>query len=381
MTRIEFERYDRQSRIAGWKQAALEGATVLVVGAGALGNEALKNLALLGIGNLIVIDFDKIEESNLSRTALFLEADVGKSKAKIAAKRISEINPHVNVQYLEGNVILDIGMGWFRDVQLVIGCLDNIAARSHVGIVCSMLATPYLDGGMWGLGGEVRWFLPGDTACFECTLSDEDRRLAYERRSCTGFRIDDAALERAIPTTINTAAIIGGILSQETARFLCALDQVSGGKAIVYNGQSLRMHQTTLPRNKDCPYHSAVSGVITLQQGPDDITANSLFKLARTEAQRQHLTLELGRDFLLAFQCKKCGNKESVDELKLRVDESRMKCPNCGAARKPEWISTLAEGNCLCSRKLSKLGVPPREILVVQNAVEPGCRLFYELGE
>ena len=86
------DRYERLRMIGWWDQQRLEQANIVVVGAGALGNEVLKNLALLGIGNTLVIDFDHIEVSNLSRSVLFREIHDGQSKAIVAAKMAMELN-------------------------------------------------------------------------------------------------------------------------------------------------------------------------------------------------------------------------------------------------------------------------------------------------
>src|SRR5262245_60044954 len=85
------DRFDRFRRIEWWDQAKLDAARVLVVGAGALGNEILKNLALLGVGNVFVADVDTIERSNLSRSILYRESDTGLSKAEVACRTIKSI--------------------------------------------------------------------------------------------------------------------------------------------------------------------------------------------------------------------------------------------------------------------------------------------------
>ncbi|MDX9956169.1 MAG: ThiF family adenylyltransferase, partial [Anaerolineae bacterium] len=206
------ERYDRQQRIAGWDQSALQRARVLVAGAGALGNEVLKNLALLGVGRLLVVDFDRIERSNLSRTALFTDADVGQPKATIAARAAARLNPDPVVRGIDGDLFFDVGLGLYRHANLVVGGLDNLGARVEVATSCALAGVPYLDGGMWALGGEVRWFVPGDGPCFACTLTPADWERAADRHSCTGLRLDVDADALHVPTTISTAAIIGGLL-------------------------------------------------------------------------------------------------------------------------------------------------------------------------
>jgi molybdopterin/thiamine biosynthesis adenylyltransferase len=175
------------------------------------------------------VDFDRIELSNLSRTLLFRDADVGRSKARVAAKVAARLNPDVDLRSMDGDLFYDVGLGFYRHADLVVGGLDSLAARSQVGLSCALAGVPFLDGGMWALGGEVRWFMSGDGPCFECTLNDADRERAYERRSCTGFRVEGVEpYERHVPTTVSTAAVIGGLLAQETARYLCGI-AVHGG--------------------------------------------------------------------------------------------------------------------------------------------------------
>jgi len=362
---IEHNRYDRQERIKGWRQQSLAQARVVIVGAGALGNELIKNLALLGVGKMVIIDFDHIDISNLSRTVLFREQDIGRPKSEVAAVRAREINPEIDARHLVADVFHDIGMGLYHHADLVVGCLDNIAARSHIGICCALTGVPFLDGGMWDLGGEVRWFLPGEQACFECTLSEIDKQHAFERRSCTGFKVADPSSETFVPSTITTASIIGGFLSQETARLLCGWD-VAGGEALVYNGLTGAMHRSKLARQPDCPYHSPYREIIELGQGAETMTGRELLARAKKDLGDAPI-IELGRDLLASLSCAKCNTTEEVNTLLGKVDESRAKCPICGGWRTPNILSRLGDDNPLCDRALDELGVPAGEILAVRT--------------
>src|ERR1700730_1205621 len=98
------DRYSRLKQIEWWNQDTLVQAKILVLGCGALGNEVLKNLALLGVGHIILVDFDVIEISNLSRSVLFRSSDCGLPKVEVAAARIKEINPDVKVQVLHKDI-------------------------------------------------------------------------------------------------------------------------------------------------------------------------------------------------------------------------------------------------------------------------------------
>lgn len=229
-------RYARQQLIPGWQQRQIADASLLVVGAGAIGNEVLKNLALLGVGHLVIVDMDRIEHSNLSRTVLFHDHDVGQSKAATAARAVQRLNPDVRVTVLEGDLRFGLGLGYVRHSTLVLGCLDNQGARSWLSRMCLAANVPLLDAGMWAWGGEIRAFLSPDEACFDCLLSPDERADLWLRFSCTaGFRPVDAAPH--LPTTISTTAIIGGLLVQEAVRFLHQ-QPMESGTALVYNGQA-----------------------------------------------------------------------------------------------------------------------------------------------
>jgi adenylyltransferase/sulfurtransferase len=375
---MEAERYDRQQRIAGWKQPALSAARVIVAGAGALGNEAIKNLALMGVGHILIIDFDRIELSNLSRAALFLERDVGRAKAEVAAERASQLNPEIQARHINGDLFSDIGLGFYRHADLVIGALDNVAARSQVGLSCGLAGIPFLDGGMWAWGGEVRWFKGGAETCFECTLSYDDRKFAFERRSCTCFRqLDDEQATRITPTTISIAAIIGGLLAQEAAQFLCGLE-IQGGEALVYNGLKRSLHRSTLARDAQCPYHEPYAGVQELEMQAASATVSDILRGVEPELAGA-CSLELGRDFLLSFRCSSCGAQEEVNALVNRMDESSSVCPRCGHARQPSIINSVTSDHALAGRSLSELGVPPGEVLVARAGEQ--LRLYELTGD
>src|SRR5688500_2922647 len=185
------DRYSRLRLIAWWRQDKLRAAKVLVVGAGALGNEVLKNLALMGVGHVFVIDLDHIEDSNLTRSVLFRQKDRGKSKAVAAAEAMRDINADTKVTPIHGNVMTDLGLGLFRDVEVVIGCLDNREARLWVNRSCWKVGTPWVDGGIQEISGVAKVFVPPDGACYECAMTENDYRLINLRYSCPLLKRED----------------------------------------------------------------------------------------------------------------------------------------------------------------------------------------------
>jgi len=178
-------RFSRFGLISWWDQKKLSAARVLVIGAGALGNEIIKNLALLGVGNVFIADKDCIENSNLSRSVLYRESDAGKSKAEVAARAAKEIYPQINVAYFHGDVVHDLGAGVFRWADLVIGGLDNREARITINRHCFRVNRPWIDGAIEQIQGVARVFVPsGDGPCYECTMSERDWKVLQARRSC-----------------------------------------------------------------------------------------------------------------------------------------------------------------------------------------------------
>lgn len=358
-------RYDRQQRIPGWEQARLTAATVLVAGAGALGNEVLKNLALVGVGHLIVVDMDRIERSNLSRTMLFRESDLGATKAVTTAHAAEQLNPAVRVTPLVGDLRFVLGLGRLHACTLALGCLDNQGARSFLSRLCELAGTPLLDAAMWASGGEVRAFLDAVGPCFDCTLTPDERQDLWVRYSCSGgFRPDDRAAPA--PTTISTTAIIAGLLSQEAVRLL--QDQpMENGSALVYNGQVARLHRTTLRRDPACPNHTPLDWrqVELLPGEIDQLTARALLD-HEPYAQGAAPILELGRDLLLSFDCPGCGCSEAIGRMQGLVAATEARCPDCGAERIPQVCSTVGREDPWANWTLAQLGVQPGDVISVR---------------
>ena len=153
---------------------------VLVVGAGGLGCEILKNLALCGIKNIFVVDLDTIELSNLNRQFLFRQKDIGKFKAEVACEFIKKKYPDIQIKS-SCQKIQEMSDNFFRQFHIIIGGLDNIEARSYINQKVHDLVEfdsegkpkpetviPFIDGGTEGFRGQVKVILPYTTSCFDC---------------------------------------------------------------------------------------------------------------------------------------------------------------------------------------------------------------------
>ena len=140
------DRYSRLRLIPWWDQEKIRATKALVIGAGALGNEILKNLGLLGFERIVLVDLDRIEESNLSRAVLFRSEDVGQSKAGAAARRLEAISPETQVQPITGNVMQDCGLGLFAWSDVILAGLDNREARLWINRCAWKVNRPWIDG-------------------------------------------------------------------------------------------------------------------------------------------------------------------------------------------------------------------------------------------
>src|SRR5512138_3347361 len=239
--------------ISWWEREKVQKAQVLVVGAGALGNEVIKNLALMGVGYIFIIDFDKIEAANLSRSVLFREQDNNRSKAEVVAARAKSINPNVHIQYLNADVTTGLGLGIIRRMDAIIGCLDNREARLAVNRFCYWMNKPWVDGAIQELLGLMRVFKPGEGACYECTLTEQALRDLSLRYSCQLLARQNVLLGK-VPTTPTIASIIGGMQSQEALKLIHSMP-VEPGKVTHFNGLNNMMHTTAYVPREECESH------------------------------------------------------------------------------------------------------------------------------
>ncbi|KAL4446285.1 hypothetical protein ABPG77_003092 [Micractinium sp. CCAP 211/92] len=147
----------------------VEEARVLAVGAGGIGCELLKTLALGGFRHIEVIDMDTIETSNLNRQFLFRKRHVGQSKALVAAEAVRAMRPGIEVKAYQGNVKeRQYDVDFFRRFDCVLNGLDNLEARRHVNRLCLAAGVPLVESGTAGYLGQVSAHIKGRTECFEC---------------------------------------------------------------------------------------------------------------------------------------------------------------------------------------------------------------------
>src|SRR5512140_691423 len=359
--------------ISWWEREKVQQAKVLVVGAGALGNEVIKNLALMGVGYIFIIDFDKIEAANLSRSVLFREQDNNRSKAEVVAARAKSINPNVHIQYLNADVTTGLGLGIIRRMDAIIGCLDNREARLAVNRVCYWMNKPWVDGAIQELLGLMRVFKPGEGACYECTLTEQALRDLSLRYSCQLLARQNVLMGK-VPTTPTIASIIGGMQSQEALKIIHDMP-IEPGKVTHFNGLTNVMHTTAYVPREECESHWTYGEVTELPARAERTTLQDLIRIARSDLG-EHALIELDQELVTSLECPNCHTLEQVLQPMSEVTFEAGHCPTCGILREAQFTHVITGEENFLHRTLSSVGVPPLHILRAQNGVE---YRFYEL--
>ena len=354
------ERYSRLTLIPWWDQEKLRSSSALVVGAGALGNEIIKNLSLLGLGTIHVVDMDMIESSNLSRSVLFRQQDVGRYKAEVVADRAREINPDVKVITHIGKFEEKIGLDLLREMDLIFAGLDSRLARLNVGRACRLIGKPWIDGAIEALHGIVRVF--GATGpCYECTLNEVDLELISNRKSCALISKEEVELGK-IPTTPTMASIVSGFEVQEGIKLLHKERKlpILEGKAFFLNGLTHDSYQITYSEKPDCQSHETFDEFIELNTSHADSIA-TLAKEVRSKFGDQ-TTVLLRREIVVAERCVECKTERLVGLAPQEWKKLSHDC-RCGKSVQPILSQSLSDLEIIPNLTLADLLVPDREIL------------------
>ena len=353
-------RFARFELIGWWDQQRLARARVVVIGAGALGNELVKDLALLGVGRLFIADLDTIENSNLSRSVLYRAADCGRRKAEVAAERAREIYPEIRTQAFHGNIVYDLGLGVYRWADVILGGLDNREARVAINQAAARVGRVWIDGAIERLGGVARVFDPAAGPCYECTMSEVDWKMLEARRSCALLTRDEME-QGKVPTTPTTASIVAGIQAQEAVKLLHGLPTLAG-QGFVFDGHHHQSYPVTYTRLEDCPSHDAVAPIVELPWEVATTRVGDLLERVRADLGASAI-VETNHDLLSALTCPDCGTTEPSFQSLGKVTERQGRCPQCGGHRVPEMYHTFDGRADLLDKSLGELGVPPWDIL------------------
>ncbi len=373
---IEENRYSRLELIPWWNQELLHNSTVMVVGAGAIGNELIKNLALLGVGKIVIVDMDKIEQTNLTRSILFRMKDVGKYKSQAAAEAAMEINPDVKAICLNQNVVTDIGLGAFRSMDIVLGGLDNREARLAINQSCYKVNKPWIDGAIEVLNGFARVFVPPGP-CYECTMTETDWKLINKRKSCA-LLTHDEMLEGKTPTTPTSSSIIAGVQVQEMLKILHNDRNLPtlAGKGYVFNGLTHDSFVVEYQFKDDCMSHDLYDNIKEMDWTAREVSVKDVLNQAGKDLGDGAI-IEFDRDIATTATCV-CGHTKDIFNTVNRLRGKDIVCEKCGKSMQFETIHTINGEEDFLDKKLYDVGIPLYHIIAVRKGMK---YVYYELSK
>jgi hypothetical protein len=358
--------------------------TALVVGAGALGNEVVKNLALLGVTGVWIADRDRIERSNLTRSILYCTPDIdeqiarGTPKAAYAAGRVHEINPDVRTTAFVGEVA-DLGLGVFRRSDIVFSCLDNEMARLELSWACARVGKLLVDGGL-GLmnysSGQVTVFPKSDGPCYACRKgADRRRRLLQElqgREDPCWLKEDRIEAAEGVATTPLLASIVGACQVEFGLRRIQSDESETLGRAY-----RITLHPTpsldvsAFERSPTCPLHDPDSLVRAVEEcceaRSDEWTPRDL--LQRFGEDGSYLLLDW--PITCKALCRGCAHE--WEPMVRRARFRRQSCPACASDDliESDVLTTVNADSPWATRTLAALGFPRGHVYEIGSERSP----------
>lgn len=309
---------------------------LLVVGAGAGGNEVLKNLALMGFGNFTIVDFDPIEPSNLSRATLFTKEEIGKSKAEVAADALNKVSLHEtpNITAINGK-IQEVGKQVFLNSDIVICCVDTTNARAYISDWCVKLKKPLFEMGFEKFVIQISFF-PNQTKADSCLRELIGfGEFSGKRQSCSQLKINDTNLQH-IPTIQVAAAFAGVFVATEIILFLQDKSNMKN-KMLEYSAEYHRCNIIEAPQSPKCFIHKDNDLKIVESHLNNEATVNDLLFHTKNAVNEECL-LRLEDELILTMDCEECGKEIQINKFKSEVYDEERWCKKCLEAGKYQEI-------------------------------------------
>lgn len=243
LTDAELDRYARHivlREVGGAGQAKLKAATVAIVGAGGIGSPAIQYLAAAGIGQLILIDDDTVDLSNLQRQTLFGDVDIGAPKVAAAALAASRINPHVTVELRAERLTTNNAADLIAGADVVLDGTDSFATRLAVGDAAHAARIPLVSSAVGQFEGQLGVFRgwEADKPCYRCFVGDA--------ADAAGDSCADLGVLGAM------TGVMGSLAALEAMRAIIGFGDDSAGKLLLIDALSFRFRTITLPKDPGC---------------------------------------------------------------------------------------------------------------------------------
>ena len=221
-------------------QEKLLAAKVLLVGAGGLGCPAALYLAAAGVGRIGIIDFDKVDASNLQRQVLYSTADIGKYKVDVAKERIQALNPDVQVDCIRERLNSDNALELFSQYDLVVDGTDNFATRYLVNDACVLTGTPNIYGSIFRFEGQMTIYAHPEGPCYRCLFPEPPS--PGEVPNCA-----EGGVLGVLP------GMVGVAQATEAIKLILGRGQPLLNRMLIYDALEMRWKELKIKRDPHCP--------------------------------------------------------------------------------------------------------------------------------
>lgn len=255
LTHEEILRYSRHLLIpeVGLEgQQKLKAASVLIVGTGGLGSPVLLYLAAAGVGHIGIVDYDKVDASNLQRQIIHGSGRLGVNKVESARSRILDLNPHIQVDTYNEPFTSSNAMEIAADYDVIVDCSDNFATRYLSNDLCVLLGKPNVYGSIYRFDGQTSVFDAKRGPCYRCLFPEPPP--AETVPSCS-----EGGVFGVLP------GVIGAIQATETIKLIMGIGSPLIGRLLLYDALNMTFEQVKLKKNphcKVCGEHPEVTALI-----------------------------------------------------------------------------------------------------------------------
>jgi adenylyltransferase/sulfurtransferase len=240
---------------------------------------------------------------------------------------------------------------------------------------CWKTTTPWIDGGIQEINGVVKVFVPPDSACYECAMTEIDYQLINLRYSCPLLRQEDLQAGK-VPTAPTISSMIAGLQTQEALKLIHGLP-VAAGQAFVYNGVANRFYATRFQRRSECLSHEVDLPWVDTRLCAESNTAEELFEaLERQTGANGAPRLQLDRDLVVSIECAACNSSRRVMRPLQKVGMREARCDRCGQSARPRLEHVIRRGDPLARETLRSLGIAPFDVVRVESSGEPIAALL-----
>ncbi len=241
MNDAQLLRYNRQvllPQIDVSGQQKLVQSKVLIVGLGGLGSPVAMYLAAAGVGHLVLVDFDRVDLSNLQRQIVHDTTQIGQNKTVSAKTKLLALNPDVQITIIKQTLEEDSLKKLLNDINVVADCSDNFATRFAINAACVHNGTALVSGAAQRWGGQVAVFLPTQSPCYRCLYNDNEEQT----ETCTQTGV-----------LAPLVGVIGSIQALEIIKVLLGIGESLCGRLLIFDAFLGKWRTLKLQKDPACP--------------------------------------------------------------------------------------------------------------------------------